>query len=352
MRIVRVEAWTIELAMEEPYAIAYADVASAPNVFVRLITDGGKVGLGCASPDPDVTGETHESILRGITEIVEPALRGEDALAWRRHLGTLESVLPAAPSARAAVDIAFHDLLGKVAGLPLWRLLGGTRTAIETSITIGVLDEPSTLERAQRWVRRGFRRLKIKGGKACDEDIARMRRVREEVGPHVGLSFDANQGYGVEDAIRFARETARVGLEFLEQPTPKARIADLARVRGAGVCPIMADEPVLSATDVLTVIRERSADLVNVKLMKSGGIRSASAMVDVARAGGLGVMVGCMDEAALGIAAAMHLALASPDVAYADLDGHIGLLDDPTAGAVILRDGLLAPIDGAGLGVT
>ena len=270
VRIVAVEAWTVVLELEEPYAVAYASFDRVPSVFLRLETDAGFVGFGSASPDPDVTGETHETVLRALVEIAEPRLRGCDALSWRRHLARMAEALPDQPSARAAVDIALHDLLGKAAGLPVFRLLGGRRSSMATSVTIGILDEASTVERARRWARRGFVRLKIKGGQACEEDIARVRRVREAVGPAIGLSFDANQGYTVDEAIRFARDTAAARLEFLEQPVARADLGLLAEVRRSAGLPVMADEAVLSPADALAVARHRAADLVNLKLMKTG----------------------------------------------------------------------------------
>jgi len=350
VRVRAVECWAVHLRLREPYSIAYETIASATNVLLRLETSSGIAGFGCAAPDPAVTGETPETVLSVLREIAEPRLRGSDPLRRARILADLQAPLSEHPSARAAVDLALHDLLGKIAGQPLWVLLGGYRDRMRTSVTIGILPPDETVARARRLVAEGFRCLKLKGGRDSEEDVARVLRVRDAVGEKIELRFDANQGYSVEQSIHFVERTRTARLELLEQPTPKGEPDLLGRVTDAVPLPVMADESLLSLRDAFRIARRDLADMVNVKLMKVGGIAEALAVNSVARSARLEVMVGCMDECALAIAGGLHFALARPNVVYADLDGHLDLLDDPTAGSVILREGVLFPTRAPGLG--
>ena len=351
MRITRVEVWSVELELESPYTIAYETVERCTNVFVRLHTTGPQCGLGCAAPDLHVTGESIPGTIQALQEVGDAVLRRTDPLRRVRLLDRLRGPLADHPSARAAFDLALHDLLGKVCGVPLYRILGGFRDRIRTSITIGILPEEETLEQARSFVDQGFRALKLKGGLNPELDIERVLRVRAAVGPRVELRFDANQGYTVEQAVRFVEQTKAAGVEIIEQPTPSGQPHLLGHVTRRVSIPVMADESLLSLVDAFRIAKGGLADMVNVKLMKVGGIDEALAVNAVARSAGLEVMVGCMDEAALAISGALHFALARPNVAYADLDGYIGLKGDPTSGAVILRDGILYPSPHPGLGV-
>lgn len=306
------------MRLAEPYATACERIDVATNVLLRLETNQGVVGYGFAAPDQHVTGETAETALRSIIDVV---------------------------------DMALFDILGKKANLPLWRLLGGFRDRIRTSVSIGILTEDETVKRAREWITRGFRCLKLKGGVDVQSDIGRVLRVREAVGGAIELRFDANQGFSVEYSLEFVEKTRNARLELIEQPTPKGKPDLLGRVTGGVSIPVMADESLITLRDAFRIARYGLADMVNVKLMKVGGISEALQINAVALSAGLEVMVGCMDETALAIGAGLHFALARPNVIYADLDGHLGLLEDPTAGAVILRSETLFPRDRPGLGL-
>lgn len=351
MKIVRVEAWLAEFRLSTPYEVAYGSFDVAPNVFLRIHTNLRATGLGCVAPDPHVTGESAGDVLTALQHIAPSVLVGTDALRPARLLHRLRRPLLRRPAAMAAVDMALHDLLGKAAGLPLFRLLGGFRDRMRTSITIGILPPKETVEAAVHCVSKGFRALKIKGGRDVDVDAERMIKVREAVGPRVELRFDANQGYSVEQAVRFVDESRPARIELFEQPTPKGDPTLLGLVTRRVSIPVMADESLVDLRDAFRLAKRGLADIVNVKLVKVGGIAEALAINAVARSAGLDVMVGCMDECALSIAAGLHFALARPNVVYADLDGHLGLIDDPTRGAVLLRDGMLRPTAKAGLGL-
>jgi len=350
MKITNIEAWLVTLKLAEPYTIAYDKIDTAINVFLRIETNQQIIGYGCAAPDEHVTGETPESILNAINEIAYPKLKGFDPLRIAFLLERLKTAMEPQPTALAAVDMALYDILGKVAGVPLWKILGDFRDRIKTSITIGILPELETIQRAKERVKQGFKSIKLKGGLDVETDIVRVIKVRKAVGKDIELRFDANQGFTVEQSLQFVDQTRSVGLEFLEQPTPKGEPDLLGRVTSGVHIPVMADESLMTLRDAFHLARKDLADMVNIKLMKVGGISEAMQINSVACSAGLEVMVGCMDESALAIAAGLHFALARPNVAYADLDGHLDLIDDPTSGAVILCNGILYPSDKPGLG--
>jgi L-alanine-DL-glutamate epimerase-like enolase superfamily enzyme len=350
MKITRIVAWPVSMAMEEPYSIAYETVNVATNIFLRIETSSGVNGFGCAAPDTHVTGETLEHTFKVIDTIVSPGIKGSDPLRPVMLLERLKPALGRFPSALAAVDMALLDIMGKVANIPLWRLLGGFRDRIRTSVTIGILPAQETTERARHWVSQGFRCLKLKGGRDVETDIERVLKVREAVGRRIELRFDANQGFSVEESLKFVEETKSARLELIEQPTPRGEPDLLGRVTGRVPIPVMADESLMTLRDTFRIARRNLADMVNVKLMKVGGISEALQINAVARSAGLEVMVGCLDEAALAIAAGLHFALARPNVKYADLDGHLGLVGDPSKGAVGLHRGTLLAGRRPGLG--
>jgi L-alanine-DL-glutamate epimerase-like enolase superfamily enzyme len=350
MRITRIEAWPVEMKLSEPYTIAYETVESTTNIFMRVETNDPITGYGCAAPDEKITGETPKTVLKAIADVAETELKGTDPLRHARVIERLKEILKDQPSAIAMVDMAIHDILGKVGRIPLWKILGGYRTCFKTSVTIGILPADETVARARDWVSQGFTALKIKGGQDVESDIERVKRVREAVGPNVELRFDANQGYTVEQSLRFVEGARNARLELIEQPTAQGQPDLIGRVTKEVSLPIMADESLMNLRDAFRLARRDLVDMVNVKLMKVGGIYESSLINAVARSAGLEVMVGCMDEAALGIAAGLHFALSKPNVAYCDLDGHIGLQGDPSDGAVILRNGVLYPTNKAGLG--
>ncbi len=350
MKILSAECWVYQMPLREPYTIAYETVTHCRNVFLKISADDGLTGWGCAAPDLVVTGEDPGMVLRTFNNVLEPVMRGGDPFRYGYLLEEAGKYAGDYPSALAMMDMALYDLVARKAGVPLYKLLGGYRKHIPTSITIGILPPEETLKTAKKMAADGFRILKIKGGKDPEEDIKKIILLREVLGKKIKIRFDANQGYSAEEAIRFIEQTRRVGIEVFEQPTSRASEDLLGAVTRKVHVPVMADESLMTLRDVFRLTRRDLIDMINIKLMKVGGISEAMHINSVAKSAGVESMVGCMDESALGIAAGLHFALARPNVIYADLDGHLDLVNDPFDGLVRIKAGVMHPQESPGLG--
>lgn len=329
------------------FRIATGSSDTEENVMVKIVS-GDVFGVGSANPT-DVTHETRESIEGFLAKAQKKLVGTEEDDPDKLH-ARLDSIADGNTAAKAAVDIALFDLLSKRDGKPLHEFLGGDRKKILTDMTIGIESKEVTVQKALRHYKTGFRALKIKVGLELEEDVKRVAAVRDAVGPKVELRVDANQGYTVEQAIRFCHEMNTLGVVLVEQPVEAEDLAGLKKVTLASDVPVMADESVKSVLDARKIAREGIADMFNIKLMKCAGVNNAVIINRFAEAADMLTMVGCMGEIQLSIAAGLHFALSSENVRFADLDSHFNIVDDPTSG-LRLEDGYLIAPDGPGLGM-
>ncbi len=349
MKIISIETWIEELPLLEAYTVSYATFNKAVNLFCKIETNTGIIGYGCAAPDINVTGETTDKCLITVNNTIAPIINGSDPLRIIYILEKIRHHLLKMPSVMAMVDMALYDILGKTANLPLWKLLGGYKTSIPTSITIGICDVKETTKKAKLFIKQGFRCLKIKGGLCLEDDIERILKTREVVGPNIKIRFDANQGYDTRMTFEFIKKTDSAKLELIEQPTPKENLTQLGKITNRATVPIMADESMITLQDAFRLVRKNLVNMINIKLMKVGGINAAANVNAVAKAAKVDVMIGCMDESALSIAAGLHFALSRQNIKFADLDSHLDINNDPFKGAVLLKNGVLTPTDNPGL---
>lgn len=350
MRIATLDAWPVVVPLTRPYTVAYETTDSVEIMVARIVSEDGASGLGAASPSPSVTGETFDAT-RGALAAAAAAVRGAD-LRWRgRLLRDLGEELVATPAACAALDMAVHDLWARSLGRPLVDLLGRVHDALPTSITIGIKGVADTLAEAEEYRGRGFRVLKVKLGLDPEEDLERLRRLRERW-PDAVLRTDMNQGYGLGEVRRYLEAAERLDIEFTEQPVPPAALRDLLALPEEARRRFAADESVQSPADALHVAPPpQPCGIVNVKLMKCGGIRNALAIAGIAEAAGLDLMWGCMDESVISIAAALHTAFACPRTRWLDLDGSFDLARDVARGGFTVEEGVMRTTDAPGLGV-
>jgi L-alanine-DL-glutamate epimerase-like enolase superfamily enzyme len=349
LKITDVEILLFDIPLVQPFRIAIGEMSSATDLLVRVQTDRGITGLGEACPFPPITGETQETNAAA-AKAIRGLIVGKDPLAIESLLAEIGPFVHSNPSAVAAFDSAFYDILGKVAGLPVFRLLGGDKTAFETDITAG-LDTPEVMaRRAKEFVDRGYRTVKAKVGQDADLDAARIRAIRNAIGYDVALRIDANQGWTVPQAIAALRMMAEFKIQLVEQPVAASDIAGLKAVRQASPIPVMADEACFLPADALKLIRAEACDFLNIKLMKAGGIANAVKIAHLAEAANMRCMVGCMLESKVALTAAAHVVAACRNIVYADLDGNSEHTVDPVLGGVTVKGGTMTLPEAPGLG--
>ncbi|MCP4754644.1 MAG: dipeptide epimerase [Proteobacteria bacterium] len=352
MKIKRVAHWTEDLELSRPYTIAYETISAVENHFVKIEAENGAFGMGASSPSPEVTGETSDDCSNALEKNLEPLLLGQDVRYLRSLNRKIQIAMASTPAARAAVDIALHDLMAQYLKLPLVEMLGRVHRSLPTSITIGIQSTEESLAETEEYLARGFRILKVKIGSSLEEDLERLCKLRDKVGREVKIRVDANQGYSLSRFKEFVKKTESLNIEFIEQPLKAADIEGMRGLPKSARAKTAADESLLDLKDALNLTRlPQPFGIYNIKLMKCGGITTAMQMADVAEASGIDLMWGCNDESIVSITAALHAALASPATRYLDLDGSLDLARDLVKGGFVLENGELGLTDRPGLGV-
>lgn len=326
---------------------------------VRIETDTGLVGVGEAQADVGFFGETVEEVGSSVNDYLGPQLVGKDPFEREYLLGLID--YRGNSCARAGLDMALHDLIGKALGIPVGALIGGLhklRVAVAIEIAGGPPDDMA--RECLEFMKKGVRAFKPKIGADPDRDADRLRAIREAVGPEVSLRVDANQGYNPKEAIRLCRlaERAGVGLELLEQPVPAWDLDGMAFVKRAVDTPIEADESCYSVQDAMQIVRHEAADVLNIKLGKAGGLYSAKKIAAIAEAAGLRCVLGTAFGLGLEVAAKLQLASSTmaviDAVEFTELGLHPNLLAPPHDKLLGLpvTEGMLPVPGGPGLGVS
>jgi L-alanine-DL-glutamate epimerase-like enolase superfamily enzyme len=348
--IATAEVFAFTIPQRVPMKIALGTPLTADNVLVRLRTTDGVVGLGESAPYSAVMGETQASDLV-LGKALAGIVKGRDPFTLPRIVEAMNAFSPQSPGIKAAFEMALWDICGRIAGQPVCRLLGTYRDSFETDQTVYLETPAVAAEKAAAIAAKGFRHVKVKLGEAPETDIARIKAVRAAVGPGVGIRVDANQGWSVPDAIKALRGIEPCDLQFCEQPVPYWDWAGMKQIRASVAVPLMADESIHYPHDVIAGIRQDAMDMINIKLMKSGGILPAVRTADVAEACNLPCMLGCMSESRLALTAAAHVMMSQPMARYADLDAFLEHDVDPVIGGMQVKAGVVTLPDSPGLGL-
>jgi o-succinylbenzoate synthase len=336
VKITAVETHKLTVPLIKPFKTALRVLTVSETLVVKVRLENGLVGHGAASPTAVITGDTLGSISGALNEVLVPLLIGQDIINYEGLCTRLNNAVVRNSSAKAALDMAIYDLVGQIHNAPLYKLLGGHKSEFETDITVSINHVDEMVADALRAVGEGFSVLKLKVGLDAREDLHRVRSIRQAVGPAVKLRLDANQGWKAKEAIRviLAMEDAGLDVELVEQPVKAHDIEGLKQVTDSVSIPIMADESVFSPADALRVLSLRAADLINIKLMKAGGIHNALKINALAESAGVECMVGCMIENKIGVTAAAHLAAAKSNITRMDLDAPLLLTAEPIVGGI------------------
>ena len=339
MRISNISIGYIKIPLRTPFRTALRVVDSIHDLIVKITSDTGLTGFGEAPPTAVITGDTTQSIEAAIRYFIAPAITGMDLGDPEAVFAAMEKAIAKNTSAKAAIDMALYDLMAKEKGLPLYRLLAGEneagiRTELKTDLTISVNEVDEMVRDSVSAVREGYNILKVKVGKGGAKDVERIREIRAAVGPDVTLRVDANQGWSREEAVRTIgqMEDALTDIELVEQPVSCHDFKGLAYVTANVKTPVLADEAVFSPEDAERIIEEHAADLINIKLMKTGGIYQALRICEMAKKSEVSCMAGCMLESAVSVSAAAHLAAAKSIITMCDLDGPSLCAESPYSG--------------------
>ena len=303
----------------EPMRVAFATITDMDSCVVKILTDEGITGYGEAAPLPFVTGDNLETIL-AVGQDMRKSLLGMDPRAIGAVHHIMDRLYTGCGALKAGIDIACYDIAAKSAGIPLYKHLGGNDPNVHSDVTIGIGTPEQMAQKATEWVGKGFDILKIKLGEDIRMDAARIQTIREAVGESIHLRIDANQAWNVKDTLRISRQLDELGVELIEQPVAANDFHGLKEIRDRSSIPIAADESCHGIHDAMRLASMRAADVINIKLMKCGGIYPAIKIAAICEAAGLRCMIGCMGESNIGNLAGMHLAAALDVIQDVDLD--------------------------------
>ena len=353
MKITGVRLGKISVPLRVPFKTALRSVSSVEDVIVEVYTDTGAVGYGEAPPTGAITGDTTGAILGALQDHIIKTVVGRDVDEFEDLMQALNKCIVGNTSAKAAMDMALWDLYGQLYRIPVYKLMGGSRKEIITDITISVNDPEEMARDAVDAVRRGYDTLKIKVGAHPELDVARLTAVRLAIGNDTRIRIDANQGWEPKQAVRLLNQMQEKGLdiEFVEQPVKAHDIDGLKYVTERSYVPVLADESVFSPEDAVRIMQTGAADLVNIKLMKCGGLYNALKIVSAAEVYGVECMIGCMLEAKISVNAAVHLACAKKIITKIDLDGPVLCSEDPILGGAVFDEQRITVSDEPGLGI-
>ncbi len=335
-KIEKVVIEPVNVTLDEPFRIAIGTKFNIENVYVTVILDDGTEGYGEAAPLEPINGENQATVIATLNSCVD-FIKGKSIYEFRVISSTLKSVFMAQVTARCAVEMALLDAFTKVLDIPLFQFLGGLKNKIETDYTVDIVPADTAKINAAKLAEAGYRIIKTKVGKTLAEDINRILAIKEGA-PDCGITLDANQGFSPPQAVQFLQELEKNNIRpvLFEQPVLKTDLAGMKFVKDHTSVPVAADESVFTRSDAINIVRTGCADVINIKIMKSGIIEALD-IAAVARSANIKLMIGCMLETRLALSCSVHLAAGLGCFDFVDLDPHIKPAKEPVEGGPVFE---------------
>ncbi|TCI56660.1 dipeptide epimerase [Exiguobacterium sp. SH5S13] len=330
MKLEKIELFAIELPLKVPFIVSYHRYDVMPSVIVKMTTECGLVGYGEAVADEHVTGESLESTISVIRHLLGPLLIGRNPMHLERIHDEMERAIRDVPAAKAALDIACHDLIGKKLGQPIYELLGGRyHDAFPVTHVLSIGEPEAMAAEASEQVAEGYTAIKMKVGVDVASDVRRVAAVRQAVGPDVPIRVDVNQGWvNAAKTLQAMRKLEPFDIDWVEQPVKADDFEGMLEVKGKISVPLMIDEGVRGVADMRRLTMMQAAHKVNVKLMKCGGIYPAKKLVHMAEMSGIECQIGSMVESSIASSAGFHVAFSSKIVQSVELTGPLRFATD------------------------
>ena len=354
MKITDIKTKTLKAPLKNPFITSLRRVDALEDLVVIIECNDGTVGYGEGAPTPQITGETIGSIIATIAYI-KPHIIGREIEDFDAIITLVHSLIIKNTTAKSALEIALYDLKAKYQKLPLYRMLGGTRTQFSTDITISMGDIDKMITDCHAAVALGYDTLKIKIGDNPQKDVERVKAIHNTLDKSIKLRLDANQGWSAKQSVTLlhALEKEDIIAEFIEQPVAADDIEGLKYIKERVQTPLLADESIFSVKDARRLLEMQAIDYVNIKLAKTEGITNALALADLSKSFGVKCMIGCMLEGPISVAAGVHVASAKADIiTMLDLDAVSLLASHPVTTSIQFDESSITLSDEIGLGVT
>jgi len=354
MKITDIRTQTLKAPLKNPFITSLRRVDALEDLVVIIECDDGSVGYGEGAPTPVISGETMGSMIATI-EYIKPHLLGKEIEDFETILKLVYSLILKNTTAKSALEIALYDLKAKASKLPLYRMLGGTKTTFNTDITISMGEIDKMIADCHNAVALGYNTLKIKIGDDPKKDVERVVAIHTALDKHIKLRLDANQGWSAQESVELlhALEKQDIIAEFIEQPVAADDIEGLKYIKERVRTPLLADESIFSVKDARKLLEMEAIDYVNIKLAKTSGITQALELADLSAEFGVKCMIGCMLEGPISVAAGVHVASAKADIiTMLDLDAVSLLASHPVKTTIQFNESEIILSDDIGLGVT
>jgi L-Ala-D/L-Glu epimerase len=349
-----IAVYKLEIPLKEPFVISLGPITHAQNIVVTIQSDVGITGFGECSPFMTINGESMDTCF-AVGQYLGKSLIGKNPLQPEACMEIMDCIIYGNSSIKSAFDMALFDIAAQAAGIPLYQYLGGTKNKIlQTDMTVSIGSADKMKVDAIKFKEQGFPFIKVKLGTTLEEDVARIKAIREGIGNEIPLRIDANQGWpDAYYAIEVLKNLEPYNIEHCEEPIPRWQFMDLVKVSAATSIPIMADESCGDHHDAERLIQLKSCSMFNIKLGKSSGFIKALKIIRFAEKANIHLQIGGFMESRLGMTAAAHLALTHDLIQYVDFDTPLMFTEDPVNNGIQYKpNGVIEVPDTPGLGAT